>query len=349
MDNTSLQEWSGDPALYFPDADAAYDACLRYADDAAAVSDRRDPLIRGALRAFKEEGMAGRAVIHRATGIAGTTIDRIQVAGADLPEVTEDHFPDMLLYAHVLDAQADRLRQQAAGKATKAERTNDRTVALALHGIADSVRKVPGPGGDAEIQELAARARRQAAGLRAGTSYLDEGRIQRSGGDSPYAQTVAQHLDVVAAQLTQFRLRGDDAIADLDPDLVAEAERRSKAETTATKNAVLGERYAAAWEEGRYVHGSEEADRTAIRIAGLARRRDELQAEMEQLLDRARREICGGVPQPAESGTADGTDEPLSPGLVRAVAEDEVVRQHLTALLGERDVDEIRAPDDQGA
>ncbi|MFD7663554.1 hypothetical protein [Streptomyces sp. NPDC059788] len=348
MNNASADGRGGDPALYFPDADTAYDACLRYADDIAAVSDRRDPLVRGALRVFEEEGLAAKTVIHRATGLGRMTIDRIQAAGADLPEVTEAHFPDMLLYAHVLDVQADRVREQAAGKTTAAERDNDRTVAMALHGIADSVREVPGPGGDADIQDLAARARRQAAGLRAGTSYLDEGRqIQRSGGDSPYAQTMAQHLEAVAAQLTAFRLRGDDAFADLDADLVAEAERRSKAESTAAQNALLGERYAAAWKQGRSVHGSREADETAIRIADLARRRDELQAEMEQLLARARREICGDALQPA--APEDWDDELLSPAQVREVAQDPVVRQHLTVLLGEQSVADFLAADNEGA
>ncbi|MFI6687977.1 hypothetical protein [Streptomyces sp. NPDC050485] len=315
-----------DPAVYFDDHEAAYDALLDWWLDRIDSDRRRDALVRGALRVFPAHG--GVTKVHRATRLARSTIERIEAAGVGVPAVTEGHFPDILGYADVLDVLASRSGAEA--RRCKGDRAEElRLEQMVLQGLAARLRDCPGD--DVGLQALAARLHWEAEDMRRGTVDTYDGPLRVS--HAPNHVTV-HCLEMVAGQLTQLRLRGDAAFEDLAPELVAEAQQRAKENQDRDVGELMGGvRYFTALREGRSVHGSREADRAAGRVITLAQRKKELEREIAELTDTA----------------LDQISEEADPSTLRpTAAQDQEVRLALITVLGEQGAADFLASSGQG-
>lgn len=310
---------TGDPAVYFELPEDAYDALLDWGRDRAALDDRRDPLVLGALRVLPEWGAD--TAIQRATGISRSTTARIEAAGQGTPAVTEAHFPDLLLYGGVLRVRADRVQAQAnsLGPQDGEEQTRLLLLSAALLQAAQRVEDTSPQ--DLDMQRLAAEFRRDAADARSGVTDTYNGPIRSTPEQLAQSRAVADVLDEVAEQITRFRLRGDEAFDGIAPELVEAARARSTQEIGASMAELFGDRYGATLRAGELVHGSEEADTAASRITKLAARAEQLRQELAELEATALDQIAEEAPLSALRAAAEG---------------DEQVRQALAAVLGDQ-------------
>lgn len=323
----------GDPAVWFSDPESAYEALLRWAEKRDEVKERRDPLVRGALRVFQEHGDVER--VHRATRLARSTIERIQKASDRVPAVTEMHDPDLPLYAGILRIQADRAREEA-------HRTRDEKQAHLLRHestVLDSLAKKVGdtdPWDDEELQALAARLRRFAVAESSGFIDTYEGRLPRAPQERPHHEMAAGHYRAVAEQITQFRLRGDEALDALDPALVAESKRRLEAEELKVNGELFGdEQYFIALREQRTVHGSPETDWAASALLRTAARKRQLQDQIAELTSQlAELSSTEALVEEIEDETGNSQARGSVSGLRAAAASDETIRQALIDVLG---------------
>ncbi|KAB7835743.1 hypothetical protein [Streptomyces mobaraensis] len=350
---------SADPAVHFPDPDTAYDALLEWRRDRERSNARRAPLVLGALRTFKEAGHpTGESLVHRASGLSRTTIGRIVAGngGLDGPAVTQEQFPNLELYAEVLAIRADRLADAPPGEAETPEAYDHRyTLRRELERLAGQVREADEGGLDIDHQALTADLRCEVAALRSGVIDTYDGPLRETEQHQRLNEAVADCLQEVIDQVTQFRLRGDKAAEDLDAELVAEARRRIEGQTAASRVALTGsERYAQAMVEGRTVTGSSEGDLAATAALVAARRMTELQKEMGHI----RAELL----RPADDSALDDEDAPASPEDMEAAADaqqrqealryaaqaDPEVRQALVAVLGEEQATALLTREDLG-
>ncbi|MFI1205615.1 hypothetical protein ACH4VR_40375 [Streptomyces sp. NPDC020883] len=313
-----------DPPVWFDDPELAYDALVAWAEESAHLEDRRDPLVRGALRVFEDHGDVAR--VHRATKLSRSTIERIEKSASQVPAAAEHHWPDLLLYAGVLRAQAERARERARLEKDPKTANLLRVEGVVLDSLAERV-KAADYLDDAQLQALAARLRRSAAAARRPFTDTYEGRHPRDPQFRALDEMEAGHYTAVAEQITQFRLRGDAAFDDLDPALVEESRQRCESELVKDNSELYGgERHFVALRQGRTVHGSPAADAAAGRLLRIAKRKRELESELAQLSSAARlvediEEACQGRGTPA--------------GLCEAAASDETVHQALIDVLGE--------------
>jgi hypothetical protein len=311
-----------DAAVYFDDPEFAYDALVAWRRARSRLDARRDPLVLGALRVFPKHGREALAV--RATGLSRNTIRRIAEAGQDSPAVTRPHFPDLILYAEVLLVESDRLAPPPGAEPETTEQYDlRRTQQAVLNSLADRILNVPVD--DADLQALAADLLLEAAEMRSGVIDTYHGSLRRSD-DGRADAAVAGLLESAAEQITQYRLRGDDATQDLNPAAVAEAQQRldKRAHDTLVQ-AAGNDRYAGAIRSGKLVHGSTARDAAASAVLRAAQRMAELEQEMAQV----RRDLLEPSCEPEESA-----EEPL-PEALRAVADsDPEVREALVRVLG---------------
>jgi hypothetical protein len=319
MNETPSRDAIGDPAVHFELPEDAFDALSAWGRDRAALDDRRDPLVLGALRVLPERGAD--TIVQRTTGISRSTIARIEAAGRGTPAVTKAHFPDLLLYAGVLRVRADRAQAQAngLGPQDREEQMRLLLVSAALLRVAQRVEDTPPQ--DLDMQQVAAEFRRDAADVRSGDTDTYDGPIRPTPEQLAQSRAVADVLDEVAEQITRFRLRGDAAFDGIDPELVEAARARSEEEARANNAELFGDRYGAALRAGELVHGSEEEDRAASRITTMAARAERLRAELAEL-------EAAALDLVAEEAPLDA--------LRAAAAGDEQVRRALATVLGDQ-------------
>jgi hypothetical protein len=319
------------PAVYFDDPEIAYDALLAWRRERGRLDARRDPLVLGALRVFPEHG--GEALAVRGTGLGRSTVRRIRESGNGRPAVTESHWPNVDLYAEVLLVQADRLLPPPDAEPVPPEQYVLRHAQRrCLTSLADRIRESSPE--DLELLGLTADLLSEAAELRSGVIDTYEGSLRCSAQEQQDASVIADVLEGVAVQLTAYRLRGDDAAEDLDPDLVAQARERISAQQRKNLADLAGnDRYAHAITQGTLIHGTAARDATASDVLRAARRVRDLEQELAQI----REDLLQGPPD------AELEDEPRRDALRAVAAADPDVRQAMATVLGAEATEDLLA------
>jgi hypothetical protein len=321
-------------AVYFDDPETAYDALLAWRRERGRLEARRDPLVLGALRVFPEHG--GEAVAVRGTGLSRGAIRRIEEAGQDKPVVTEPRWPNVDMYAEVLLVQADRLSPPPETEPETTEQyTLRRVQQMCLQSLARRIRKTPPD--DLELQGLTADLLSEAAEMRSGAIDTYEGSLRRSAQEQQGNSVIADLIETAVAQITEYRLRGDDATEDLDPTLVAKARQRiAEHQSEGLAELAGSDRYAHAITQGTLIHGTAARDATASDVLRAARRVRDLEQELAQI----REDLLQGPPD------AEPEDEPRRDALRAVAAADPDVRQAMATVLGAEATEDLLA--DQG-
>lgn len=214
-----------DPALWFANPDEAQEALTDWTEAHNQLNAQRDAIITGALAA----GVTT-ADIHRITGIARTTINRIPPRPTAVPEY--DGLP-LLEYKRLLKARAAGYHAQLAEAETSLNEARAYArycvTRRALAGLDNNNRLTPIDRHDARAHALVVYLRRIAArdithwardnhifdGLAAA-----EGHARKQSRDTAdaYWQATTQEADRIATELTNLRAHGYAAYRDLKPE-----------------------------------------------------------------------------------------------------------------------------------